>query len=444
MTSSYRKSTYGSAELVSKQVSDYVISKRNDYSYATLKVCLVKVQGLMRPIMAKLELFNATPQLDHHDPYIADYDDWVLLSYNLNIDQVLSILSSIQASHSFIISSDGVKIELTDRGECYLLNSRSRYGWGYHQWPCLYASIRIPEFQVSSNSQILAKRGLPLYPDSNVAVSEFLGLSQSIGHQSNMYQFFIVVPDFKARIDKVIISGRKVTIKVETNKIDQSKIIAKVHLSNATNSYQSGDLQLNNLSAFCETDFEPTSITACILDDKDDVLDLREHHLDWAQYNDDVIVESPNNQIVELIARGESDTVEFKTEPSNELLESFVSFANMNGGMIMLGVNNNGKIVGWDTNIDKFENDLISKIRGSIQPANIKFKLQQVPFESPSFDQSKKIVTVITIFGGENKPYYLRDKGILVRHGGTDRLITPSELDEIYAKRNVTNRASWV
>ena len=68
-----------------------------------------------------------------------------------------------------------------------------------------------------------------------------------------------------------------------------------------------------------------------------------------------------NYEILNLIKNGEDSTVEFKLEDvhSESLAQEIVAFANVEGGIIIFGVNDSGDVVGitrndleeWATNI---------------------------------------------------------------------------------------------
>ncbi len=51
-------------------------------------------------------------------------------------------------------------------------------------------------------------------------------------------------------------------------------------------------------------------------------------------------------EILHIIAKGESETVEFKKSYSRVVGETLVSFANTSGGSVLIGVEDSGKIVG--------------------------------------------------------------------------------------------------
>ena len=54
------------------------------------------------------------------------------------------------------------------------------------------------------------------------------------------------------------------------------------------------------------------------------------------------------NELIEVIQKGESDIAEFKENFDKESVETAVAFANTKGGKILIGISDNGKIKGVD------------------------------------------------------------------------------------------------
>jgi predicted HTH transcriptional regulator len=52
------------------------------------------------------------------------------------------------------------------------------------------------------------------------------------------------------------------------------------------------------------------------------------------------------DEIMELIGKGESDTIEFKEAFGKEAIETADAFANTKGGFILIGISDKGKING--------------------------------------------------------------------------------------------------
>ncbi len=76
--------------------------------------------------------------------------------------------------------------------------------------------------------------------------------------------------------------------------------------------------------------------------------------------------------ILELIARGEDQNTEFKRSLSEkrEILETVCAFSNSNGGIILVGVDDDGSITGVDVGKSTVE-ELINDVKFSIEPAVI-------------------------------------------------------------------------
>lgn len=110
----------------------------------------------------------------------------------------------------------------------------------------------------------------------------------------------------------------------------------------------------------------------------------------------------------------ETENIEFKSQATDEIYKEVIAFANTSGGVIYVGIDNNGNAVGID-NIDETYTRITNGIRDAIQPdvtMFIKYTLQ---------DNG-----VVKIFVGEGsfKPYYLRAKGlkpsgVFVRQGAS-------------------------
>jgi ATP-dependent DNA helicase RecG len=125
-------------------------------------------------------------------------------------------------------------------------------------------------------------------------------------------------------------------------------------------------------------------------------------------------------KIQEILKQPESKTLEFKKEiPKNRqnLLKTVVAFANGSGGHIYVGVNDDRTITGIKEEPFDLEEKLASIIYDSISP------IPNVFFQTAAFED--KVIFIIRILPGANKPYYLKkpgpEDGIFVRVGSTNR-----------------------
>ena len=130
-------------------------------------------------------------------------------------------------------------------------------------------------------------------------------------------------------------------------------------------------------------------------------------------------------ELLEIINNGENSGVEFKIDDiqPNELAEEIVAFANLDGGMILFGVDDTGKIQGIKK--DKIEEWLMNICRENVLPAIIPY------FEKMRFDDGQ-VVAILKLGKGENKPYQTNRGRFLIRVGSTKRSATKEELARLF------------
>ncbi|CAN2050318.1 Transcriptional regulator [Candidatus Magnetomoraceae bacterium gMMP-13] len=134
------------------------------------------------------------------------------------------------------------------------------------------------------------------------------------------------------------------------------------------------------------------------------------------------------NELLEIILNGESSTIEFKTEdvhPSS-LAEEIVAFANFEGGLILIGVDDSGEIIGCSRkDIEEF---VVNVCRNNVNPSII-------PVIEKIFIDNKKIIA-ITIHRGDTA--HATNQGrYYIRVGSTKQIPTQQELLRLFQKRNM-------
>ena len=122
----------------------------------------------------------------------------------------------------------------------------------------------------------------------------------------------------------------------------------------------------------------------------------------------------------------ESEIVELKEKLIDEIKNEIVAFLNTNGGTIYVGVKDDGTIAPI---VDQKERDIIDvKVANWIQEA-----IYPIPSGFIKYCFNKENVLVIEIKRGEERPYYLRDKGpkpsgVYKRVGTSTRKANESEI----------------
>lgn len=111
----------------------------------------------------------------------------------------------------------------------------------------------------------------------------------------------------------------------------------------------------------------------------------------------------------------ESETVELKRTYVDEIRKEIIAMANGVGGMIYIGINDDGTIEGIE-NCDTLIQKVTNSVRDSIRPDITMF----LHYETQTIEE--KNIVKVTVQSGTNKPYYLaakglRPAGVFVRQG---------------------------
>ncbi len=139
----------------------------------------------------------------------------------------------------------------------------------------------------------------------------------------------------------------------------------------------------------------------------------------------------------ELLQQPEGKTLEFKRDLSSiePIMKTLVAFANTSGGSLIIGVDDNKKVLGVE-DVLAMEEKITSCVADNIVPLllpNIKIAAL-----------GKKNILIIELasmfhFG----PFYLkkkgRGKGVMVRLGSSTRQATPEMIKELEIRRQSIN-----
>jgi ATP-dependent DNA helicase RecG len=126
-----------------------------------------------------------------------------------------------------------------------------------------------------------------------------------------------------------------------------------------------------------------------------------------------------------LIQNGEGKKLEFKLEINDkgkgEFLETISSFSNSEGGLILIGVDDNSNVKGLDEQqLERHQKSIVDLVRNWIEP--------QVDFAQKPVAYKDKKVLVVNVSKGQRPPYNYKDHGVYVRVSATDRLATRDDI----------------
>ena len=133
--------------------------------------------------------------------------------------------------------------------------------------------------------------------------------------------------------------------------------------------------------------------------------------------------------VIKLMFKEDSRT-ELKEVVTDKLEEEVIAFLNKNGGNIYIGISDSGKVIGINANIDSLQNIIKDRIKNNISPTTI--GLFDIDVEI--FD-NKEVINIIVANGNE-KPYYLKSKGMtyegcFIRIGSSVEHMHQNEIDDM-------------
>ena len=276
-----------------------------------------------------------------------------------------------------------------------------------------------------------------LFPDYYSAVKYYFGKENLL---LNNWSVVLSNPDFRARINKIIIKQDRVEIDIYKN-IAKLDIEVKYYLE-----YYSGKQIADNF-IYPECNYIPVDTNLIKLyiwifdkNDPKNIIDYRKY--DWGtlfQFQDplaEYLKTEYETFNFNLMFSGESKTVEYKVDldknnGNKEFLETVCSFSNSdNGGYIFIGIDDYMNCKGIETRkIKGYKQSIENSIRDNMDP-------QPVDFEINERDYNGKKILEVHVYGGKSKPYCVKDRGYFIRVNGTDRIPTHNEIISLMPKED--------
>ncbi len=130
----------------------------------------------------------------------------------------------------------------------------------------------------------------------------------------------------------------------------------------------------------------------------------------------------------------ESERIEYKSQMLEDLYKEVIAFANTDGGVIYIGIDNEGNLTGID-DVDETYTRLTNGIRDAIAPDVTMFVRYVL--------QDNKVIQ-IEVAEGSYKPYYLKSKGmkptgVYVRQGASSVQASPDQIRQMIKESDGDN-----
>lgn len=128
------------------------------------------------------------------------------------------------------------------------------------------------------------------------------------------------------------------------------------------------------------------------------------------------------SELLKIIDRGEDSKHQFKetVNEARKLADEMVAFSNTLGGMIIIGVDNHGQVSGLKkTEVEKINQHVANATTNNVKPA--------INVVTENIEVEGKIVIVVHVNEGINKPYCNNDGMFWVKSGSDKRKVASPE-----------------
>jgi len=406
------------------KIRDEILSRADSYGCASARLVVIPREDTYSLHSGIFTFLKKEEKIEEEK---RDYGNLILLKKKLEIKAVLQILSELAEKKTLTLEGLPTLEVEGSFNELKFVPSKSRFGYLSCEWPTKYIEYIIVRPDPLP-SKPLVSTDHPIYPDGNRAVIDFLKIRTNQAPN----RIFFQIPDYRVKITNLKISGNNIKLQVDARGINLVDLIAKFYADFRPESpfyreiyvhmMHSSNLDFKDNCVEYEFEKEYKYILATVLNKKTGkLLDYREYYFSW-ESTEGVIFELVEPEIREIIRRGENLNVEFKQNLDNpeRFLKTIVAFANTKGGRIFIGVSDDAKVIGFKCDEDKITN-LISSNINPIPKFNVNV-----------IELNTKPITLVEVLEGDNKPYSHRELGFFIRSGGTNRVATRTDMDEIY------------
>ncbi len=370
-----------------------------------------------------------------------EYKNIALKEKYLVLSEFLDFIKDLFVEDKFKLLGFDFKIKLNFQQPLKLYSN-----WNYAniitEYPSLHCYERIEGNALPFNWEtVVGADALPAFPNVNEAIFTFMRFPVKDGlYQSLEAAVQILIPDYRAKIEKVRLMEDKVELCIKAPFISEKDLILKAYYKTENERVNlSTKIKKGNASIALKGSF--SLLELYLISKKGELIDKKTINSQFFTNDKSIEIEYSKETIENLVKAKENQTIEKKreigeTEKSQlEFLESVTAFSNSEGGVIIIGVDNRGNVVGL-YNIEKEKQRIISLIGKKCEP-KVDFEIKEAKIDS-------KNLLLVTIIAGNNKPYFLNEKGFLLRDNDTDRLIKRAEMDEIFNDKQKINQNPYL
>ena len=370
-------------------------------------------------------------------PFLFDYSSHRIVRKLVSVEEAIELIQ-------WLILQDEMKDMLPETAHFRLsqgnnplqrLGSKDDDGFLVVPWPRWYLRSQITYNsppKLSPHRKHLSGKDLPFFPSFKEAIATLFELNKhefKYGLLTKGGDFEIILPDFRGRISSIMLRQNEIIVDMECNLPHLSEMYCKFYVRGKEKAYHHSQRVSKNSKAHYMVNEAPLMISLLLVDAEDNeidcvTVDLQEQTPEW------IIRKYSEEEVESLLDQGEGFKVEYKLEiprgAPHEFVESVSAFANTEGGKILIGVDNNANVVGCRRNQKQRIEDIIAS---HIEP--------EIHISMTEITINEKVIAIVEVPEGIDKPYVVRNRGSYKRVGATDMQLSRLDLERTMEKRVV-------
>lgn len=357
------------------------------------------------------------------------YKDALILQRALSVHDTLSIIAELATEGRLWYGSSGV-VPLQGQLRAEVSDSPRRLRSEWSGWPAgifVFNPVNASWTNSPTNLSLVA-RDAPYYPSLEQLLRDEFGIRTLSWAQYFNGQVVIVLPDFRGRISTVTIAQNYLQAQFECTSMEPSDLVVKIYAENATGPLSRDTIDPCEFTVRIDLPDKPTFASIALLAKaSQEMLDEKRYQENIRWLPPGVVLKTSENEIEQMLLNGEGETVEFKerVEDGRNVAKTAVAFANTRGGSIVVGVSNDGSVVGCDP---KGLSDRITNV--------LRDRCDPFPSFTPEIVSYRdKTIFLVRVPPSEEKVFVVRDEGPYIRANATNRTPTSQELENLLHRR---------
>lgn len=357
------------------------------------------------------------------------YPDTAIIRRLLSHAEVAAVLEKL--SNEDILETGGASGGVPFQPRLRVGENTRLYPRQWTEWPSdiFNLSARSDEPRGLPANYPLVAASLPYFPTLEHVLWQFFGFRNLSWMDYFRGQVVLVLPDFRARICKLTIALGYLRADFECVFLQPDELVAKVYAENATRVLAQETVYLSEPSHQVDLDDRPTfASVALVSKPTGETLHVKSFQEGRGRQEPDVILETSQQEVEQMLLVGESETLEFRERLQKEshlrLAKTAVAFANTKGGTIVIGVDDDHRIVGCET---KGLGDTVTNVLRSYCDPPPSIQIEVVQYQD-------KTLFLVKVIQSNDRLHIVKDHGPLIRANATNRVPTADELARLYSR----------